>query len=276
MAGNKAMYTGVQQIMDAFDRNAQTPFYSVWSGKDMLFSWNEEDEQKGREFLLENLIASEQNGHSDILKIKFHPKKERTFITDKTPAIATLFVRVCETEWYKNQQSLQPAYSQPAHSPVMERLMAQQTEILSGLSNRLSALEEVQMQEEEDDDDQEDDTLGKIGTILNHPAVMALISAIAPNVINAMKPQAQPMVAGTPQEEVIDEMEEYAPEEIGVVDFTQEEELMANQHTINQINQALERLAKHTDSLGADLTALADMADHNPAQFKMLLGMLRK
>ena len=272
MAGNKAMYTGVNQIMDAFDRNAQTPYYSVWSGKDMLFSYNEDDEQKGREFLLENLIASEQNNHSDILKIKFHPKKEKAFITDKTPSIATLFVRVCETEWFKNQQALQPAFS--GTSPAMERLLQQQTEILSGLSNRLSALEEAQMEEEEEADEEED-VLGKVGTILNHPAVSAIIAAFLPSITNAMKQTPQPKVAGTP-EEVIEEMEEFSPEEIGETDFTDIDEVSLQHHTVNQINEALSRLAQHTNTLAADLIALADMADNNPAQFKMLLGMLRK
>lgn len=273
MAGNKAMYTGVQQIMDAFDRNAQTPFYSVWSGKDMLFSYNEDDEQKGREFLLENLIASEQNGHSDILKIKFHPKKEKAFITDKTPSIATLFVRVCETEWFRRQNELAPVQSM--HSPAMERMLQQQTEILSGLSNRLAALEEAKISEEEEDDEAEDDVLGKVGVILNHPAINALISAFMPAITNAMTNTPQPKVAGTP-EESIEEMEEFTAEEVGAADFVEIDEVALQHHTVNQINDALGRLAQHTDSLAADLTALADMADNNPAQFKMLLGMLRK
>jgi hypothetical protein len=41
------------------------------------------------------------------------------------------------------------------------------------------------------------------------------------------------------------------------------------------INQALDRLEKHCD-LAADLTALANMADNDPALFKILLMQLRK
>ena len=75
MAINKAMYNGVQSIMDAYDRNSETPYYSVWAGRDMVFSYNDDDIEKGRNHLLENLIACEQNEHTDILKIKFQAIK---------------------------------------------------------------------------------------------------------------------------------------------------------------------------------------------------------
>lgn len=271
MAINKAMYTGVNQIMDAFDRNAQTPYYSVWAGKDMIFSYNEDDAEQGRVYLMENLIASEQNEHSDILKIKFHPKKEKTFITDKTPSIATLFVRVCDPNYFKGQ--VQPYQAQPNYG--MQNLMERQLEMLNGINSRLTALEEVQ-EEVEEEEDSEEDVLGKIGTIINHPAVQTLIAALLPNVLTAMKPQPTQAVAGIePELEQLDEMEAYEQEAVGEIDYTQDEQNYHN-HSIQQINIALERLSQHTNSLAADLTALADMADNNPTQFKMLLGMLRK
>lgn len=268
MAINKAMYTGVNQIMDAFDRNSQTPYYSVWAGKDMIFSWNDDDAEQGRVYLMENLIASEQNEHSDILKIKFHPKKEKTFITDKTPSIATLFVRVCDPNYFKNQ--VQPYQAQPNYG--MQNLMERQLEMLNGINSRLTALEEVQ-EEVEEEEDSEDDVLGKIGTIINHPAVQTLIAALLPNVLTAMKPQQTQAVAGIEPE--VEEMEAYDPEVIGEIDYSEEKQNY-HAHSIQQINLALERLSKHTDTLAADLTALADMAEANPTQFKMLLGMLRK
>jgi len=271
MAINKAMYTGVNQIMDAFDRNSQTPYYSVWAGKDMIFSYNEDDSEQGRVYLMENLIASEQNEHSDILKVKFHPKKEKTFITDKTPSIATLFVRVCDPNYFKNQ--VQPYQAQPNYG--MQNLMERQLEMLNGINSRLTALEDVQEDIEEEEDTQ-DDMLGKIGTIINHPAVQSLIAAFLPSVIKNMTTQPQQAVAGIePELEQLDEMEAYEQEAEAEIDYTEDEQNY-HTHSIQQINIALERISKHTDSLAADLTALADMADNNPAQFNLLLGMLRK
>jgi hypothetical protein len=264
MAINKAMYNGVNAIMDAYDRNAQTPYYSVWAGKDMIFSYNEDDQEAGRVHLLENLIACEQNEHSDILKIKFHPKKEKSFITDKSPAISTLFVRVCDPNYMKSQ--VQPYNPQPNYG--LQSLLERQTEILSGLSNRMSALEEAQIQEEEEYEDSEDDTLGKVGVILNHPAIQTILGILLPQVMPILKPQPQPRVAGVEQEEVLEGEEVGDAFEVEAVDQP-EDYLMA-------IDIALQRLEKHTSNLAGDLTALADMADSNPAQFKMLLGMLKK
>jgi hypothetical protein len=259
MAINKAMYTGVNAIMDAFDRNSQTPYYSVWSGKDMIFSFNDDDAEQGRVYLMENLIASEQNEHSDILKIKFHPKKEKLFITDKTPSIATLFVRVCDPNYFKNSQ-VQPYNPQPNFA--LQNIMEKQNELMSTLSNRLALLEEAQIEEEEEET--EDDALGKIGTILNHPVIQTFIAAILPSLMPSVKNAMQPQVSGIEKQEVA-EMEVYAEpfESIGDID---EFELIQN---------SLDRLSKHTNNLGNDLKALADMADNNPAQFKMLLGMLK-
>jgi hypothetical protein len=271
MAINKAMYTGVTQIMDAFDRNAQVPYYSVWAGKDMIFSYNEDDMDQGRVYLMENLIASEQNEHSDILKIKFHPKKEKTFITDKSPAIATLFVRVCDPNYMRGQVIQQSG----GMNYGMQSLIERQMEMLNGISSRLTALEEVQEDEEEEDEDSTDALLGRIGNILNHPTVSAIVATILPNILPMIKPQPQPqpMVSGIDDQlEVLDENEL-----VGASDFEQEAQYVDLQSdTIEKINLALGRLMAHTNDLGGDLTALADMADNNPAQFKMLLSMLKK
>ena len=269
MAINKAMYTGVTQIMDAFDRNAQTPYYSVWAGKDMIFSWNDDDMEQGRVYLMENLVASEQNEHSDILKIKFHPKKEKTFITDKTPSIATLFVRVCDPNYMRGQVVQQSG----GMNYGMQSLLERQMEIMNGINSRLTALEEVQEEEEEEDDT--DALLGRIGNILNHPTVSAIVATILPNILPGMKAQSQPqpIVAGVNNE--LDILEEN--ELVGASDFEQEAQYVDLQSdSIEKINLALGRLMAHTNDLGGDLTALADMADNNPAQFKMLLSMLRK
>lgn len=260
MAINKAMYTGVSAIMDAYDRNSQTPYYSVWSGKDMIFSYNDDDSEQGRVYLMENLIASEQNEHSDILKIKFHPKKEKLFITDKTPSIATLFVRVCDPNYMRNT-NLQPYNPQPNFA--LQSIMEKQNELMATLSNRLALLEEAQIEEEEESE--EDDTLGKIGTILNHPVIQTFISAILPTLIPSVKNTIQPQVAGIKEEDEIQEMELY----------TEPKEVIIGDTNIDSIENSLKRLSKHTNTIEADLKALADMADNNPVQFKMFLSMLK-
>jgi hypothetical protein len=274
MAINKAMYNGVNSIMDAHDRNASTPYYSVWAGKDMIFSYNEDDAEAGRLHLLENLMACEQNEHSDILKIKYHPKKEKLFITDKTPSIATLFVRVCEPSYLRGQ--IQP-YQQAPQPYQNNMLFERQMELLNSISSRLTALEEARLEQEEDDDD--DNGLGKIGLILDHPVVQGLISAVIPAMINSVTKQntEKPVLNGVPDEEISETMERSFDTDIednfNDADLLDLQEERIN-NVSNSIKDSLERLSKHTDNLPDDLKALANMADNNPAQFKIILKML--
>jgi len=273
MAINKAMYNGVNSIMDAHDRNASTPYYSVWAGKDMIFSYNEDDAEAGRIHLLENLMACEQNEHSDILKIKYHPKKEKLFITDKTPSIATLFVRVCEPSYLRGQiQQYQPAPQPYQNNMLQERQM----ELLNSIASRLTALEEARLEEEEDEDD---NGLGKIGLILDHPVVQGLISAVLPTMLNNGNKNntEKPILNGVPDDEISETIQrnfdtdfEDNFDDANLLDL-QEERI---NDVSNSIKNSLERLAAHTDNLPNDLKALANMADNNPAQFKMILKML--
>lgn len=252
MAINKAMYNGVQDIMNAFDRNAETPFFSVWAGRDMVFSFNENDMEKGRNHLLENLIACEQNEHTDILKIKFHPKQEKSFITDKTPSVATLFVRVCDVN--ANRSQLMPMQNFNNTNDRIGSLLEKQTELLSGLHNRLSLLEN-QNEDEDDDEEIEDKTervLGQINGILGNPAVNMILGLLMPKMNDLLKPVQNPTVtslAGFENKEI------------------QEDQVL-------DIETALNRLNNHVENLGLTLTKLADYADKNTDQFNMLLKML--
>lgn len=271
MAINKAMYNGVQSIMDAHDRNASTPYYSVWAGKDMIFSYNEDDAEAGRMHLLENLMACEQNEHSDILKIKYHPKKEKLFITDKTPSIATLFVRVCEPSYLRGQiQQIQPV--QPYQNNM---LVERQMELLNSIASRLTALEEKAIEEEEEE---EENAFGKIGVILDHPVVQGLISAVLPAMLNNVNNKQQQNINGIPSDSKVSEtMEGYNNTDIE--DNFNDSSLLDIQEKgvksiADSIKDSLERLSKHTDTLPEDLEALANMADNNPAQFKMIIKML--
>jgi hypothetical protein len=245
MAINKAMYNGVQDIMNAYDRNAEVPYYSVWAGRDMVFSYNDDDIEKGRNHLLENLIACEQNEHTDILKIKFHPKKEKTFITDKTPAIATLFVRVCDVNQNRGQIMQMPNNYQ---NTQLTSLIEKQNELISGLHNRISLIEETP----EDDEPAESETenvIGRIENLLNHPVLNLVLGLVAPKLGELLKPM--PMVTSLAGVDPIE---------------TQSDEII--------LNNALQRLNNKVENLPLVLTKLADYADNNNSQFNMLVKML--
>jgi hypothetical protein len=167
MALEKAMVTGTRGILEWFDRNATTPYYSVWvNRKQLLFSWNDDDLDAGRTKLEDDLNAIEQNGVSDLLIIKLHPKKEKGgFITDKSPIYASLNFRPAELERpnYGMQQMGGMGYSNKMEN-VLERVLETQNAILTKLN----------AEDLEDEDEPQQNTLG---SLLNNPQVLSLLMA---------------------------------------------------------------------------------------------------
>jgi len=250
MAINRAMYNGVQDIMNAYDRNADTPFYSVWAGRDMIFSFNDDDQEKGRSHLMENLLACEQNEHTDILKIKFHPKKEKLFITDRTPAIATLFVRVCDVNPNRGQYMPMPQNFQQNNQ--IAELLQKQNEMISGLHNRLALIEGDEDEDQSEPESENVAMLGKIEDLLNNPMLNLIIGLLSPKISELMKPQNTiTSLAG------INEV-------VG----------LNNDNDLEILQAALNRLSEHVENLPQTLTKLANYADKNKSQFEMLLKLL--
>lgn len=168
MAIEKAMVTGTSGIMDWFDRNATSPYYSVWvNRKQLLFSWNDDDMEAGRSKLENDLYAIEQNNNNDLLIIKLHPKKDKAgYITDKTPIYGSLVCRASELE--KPMYGMQPmgaiGYNSKMEN-VLERVLETQNAILTKLN-----AEELEEEEEEEDK-------GVLGNILQSPQMQTLLMA---------------------------------------------------------------------------------------------------
>ena len=165
MAYNKAMVAGTREIMEWFDRNATAPYYSVWiDRKQLLFSWNDDDLEKGRTKLENDLMAFEQNGVNELLIIKLHPKKEKGgFITDKSPVYGSLNFRPAEIEKNMYPQQVGSVYN-PRMENVIERILETQNAILTKLN-----AEEL--------DDEIDEQPTGIGAILSNPDVQGLLMA---------------------------------------------------------------------------------------------------
>lgn len=165
MAYNKAMVAGTRELMEWFDRNATTPYYSVWiDRKQLLFSWNDDDLEKGRTKLENDLMAFEQNNVNELLIIKLHPKKEKGgFITDKSPVYGSLNFRAAEIEKNMYPQQVGSVYN-PRMENVIERILETQNAILTKLNA-------------EDLDNEIDEQPTGIGAILSNPDVQGLLMA---------------------------------------------------------------------------------------------------
>jgi hypothetical protein len=183
----KAQCTGTTGVMDWFDRNATSPYYSVCeiiSGtkRDLLFSCNNESIDNARRILEENISAFEQNGVNTLYALILHPQLDKTgYITSSTPSHAMLKFRAAELE--------QPVYGVGAYtgsgggnSYAMEKIMDK----LNMLESRLAAAEEF--------DEVDMPPQSPISNMLNNPQVQeALISGLlgmVGNMLNGGKPMS--------------------------------------------------------------------------------------
>jgi hypothetical protein len=172
MAVNKAQATGTRRIMEWFDRNATTPYFSVWSNttpskKELNFGWYEEDLEAGRNKLENDLDALEQNGVNELYTILLHQKKNKDgYITLDTPYYASLKFRAAELEqpMIMPMQHIAGMSSNHRLESVLEKMMETQNMILT----KLSADE---FDEEEDDNDEND----MIGGLMKNPEIQAMI-----------------------------------------------------------------------------------------------------
>lgn len=183
MAVNKAWCTGTSALMDWFNDNAEQPYYSVWRGRNLSFSWNNDDLEAGRAKLQNDINFAEQNNVSEVLTIKLHPRKDKGFITDKTPTYASLDFRPAALE-------TQAMYGVPVqgNNYQMDRIL----EKLNTLESRISANEAMGEVEDYDDAPQ-----SPINAMLNNPDVQhALVSGILGLLGGLVAPSNTSAIAG--------------------------------------------------------------------------------
>jgi hypothetical protein len=179
MAINKAWCTGTSALLDWYDSNAQSPYYSVWRGRNLSFSWNNDDMEAGRQKLENDINFAEQNNVTEVLTIKLHPKKDKGYITNGTPVYASLDFRPCALE----SAVYGLPVSQPSNyaiSQIMEELKVIKSQIAGN---------EMDFEEEEEDNKPE----SPINALLNNPDVhQALVSGLL-GLIGGMFTQAPPV-----------------------------------------------------------------------------------
>jgi len=167
MAINKAWCTGVNALMEWFDDHAEQPYYSVWRGRNLSFSWNNDDMEAGRLKLLNDISFAEHNNVSEVLTLKLHNKKDKSgYITSSTPTYGSLDFRPSPME----QQSYGVSVPNAANSYAMEKILDK----LNVLESKIAGYESM-----EDDFEEEEKPLSPINAMLNNPEIQqALVSGV--------------------------------------------------------------------------------------------------
>lgn len=307
MAVQKAMYTGVESIMSAFDALCNdVPYYSVWYSQIVIgFSFNDTDLEKGKDKLREVLQAAEQNGHNDIIIIKFHPDQEKKFITNKTPVTGTMYVRVNEIgETKPYEQPNQPLQIVAGRQTIPlvttnepDKFTAEQWESMTALKNLPQTIAGIVKSEFEalglDEDDEPEPAPNSIGSIamehLKNPdiakdlisGIFTFLNKFTPAQLAPIAPYLAPIaqqVAGigkiTPKEQV-EQTEPEAAKEQTVEEMAQQPEVAPEyKYDVEVLDDSLIRLTKHCQ-IDTALAMLADYADKNPEEFKSMITGLK-
>jgi hypothetical protein len=240
---NKAFLTGTDAVMQWYDTNAKTTFWSVNDSKgDILFYYGGNDENEAREHLENNLRMAEQQGVEATLTLRIHPKMPKSGYFEKkdTGMVVTHF----------RPTSFNPISYQPMNQMGYAGQPNLMTEI-NALRSEIAALK-MQQEIEEDDEEEEPEEENFLAGFMKSPQIQSMILSQLSSIF-------------APQQKVTH------------VAGIEKPETMTNEiDNEERIYEAVERLKLIDDQLASDLELLCEMAETDKMQFNFLLKMLRK
>jgi hypothetical protein len=241
---NRAFLTGTDMVLQWYDENAKTNFWSVNDSKgDILFYYSGNDENEARQHLENNLRMAEQQGVEATLTLRIHPKLPKSGYFEKKDS-GMVITHFRPTSF--NAISYQPMNQMGMVNP---NLMNE----INSLRSEIAALK-MQQEMEEDEEEEEPEEENFLAGFMKSPQVQTMILS-----------QLSSLFA--PQQKVTH------------VAGIEKPETMTNEIEIDneeRIYDAIERLKLVDDQLASDLELLCKMAETDKMQFNFLLKMLRK
>lgn len=245
----KAWTVGTDQVMKYIEDFATSPYYSLWHGSQLVFSWAG-DQQKGRDVLEENIRTYEENGITDTFTLRLYSDSIKGDITNKTPYSGSLNFRPTDS------------YRVTEQAPALGGVMFPNNRGLQAIYDKLDQLD-ARINTTEKGETLDQGALGTIGKLLEMPGVpeaaAPLIGVISAFMAKTLGVDAAAAMAATPA------MPAAAQGSIGAISEDQ----------ADKIDQALDVLENASPTIGDDLLKLAQIAEQDPGKFQMLLTMLR-
>lgn len=242
---NNAGIVGTSDVMDWYDRNAPTHFWSVTDSKGRFIFLNvENDENISREKLEANIRAAESQGIEATYTLNIYPKVPKCgYYTRKDEPMVVCVFRPTAFNPISYQPMNQMGY------PGQPNLMTE----INALRSEIAALK-MQQDMEEDEEEEEPEEENFLAGFMKNPQIQTMILS-----------QLSSLFA--PQQKVTH------------VAGIEKPETMTNELQIDneeRIYDAIERLKAVDDQLASDLELLCEMAETDKMQFNFLLKMLRK
>lgn len=184
----KPLYCGAANVMQAFDSlRPDNAYFSVWQGNKMLYQYNGEDMNAGRDILDQMMTAAENNYNTDVFDIKFHSKLDDGYITNKSKIIGTMPVRAYDTSDSSTEGIT--GLTRPGDIPKPVYNMLQKIEEHMTMDARLKALEEAKP------DVKEPDWFDRISGLLEKPGMVETVGSL-------LAPLLQKLIPGAPVQNV--------------------------------------------------------------------------
>ena len=248
---------GVTEVLNQFDYR-ETPFFAVYQGKDLKFENIDDDLEAARNLLETHLKQLENNGSTAPFKITWYKRinaaNERP---DQNSLMGSNTFRVTRIgsnmqDYFAIQRGDLPFPSKM--NGVDESLLTRFEQTLAGIESRLTAME---MPLEESEENEEDQTptqkiLGALSGVIQHPQVQELLANKLIGFLN-MIPTSQPQLI-QPTNKI--------------------NQMPISENDLPVLNEYLQILIGAGMGL-EDFKKLSNIAQNNPQQFSMLLGMLK-
>lgn len=237
----------VPDVITAYE-NWDCPAFAIWNNKQLLFTYDREDAsvEEGSQLLQQWLELIERNGSAGIYTLAIYRDQKKS-ITNSTPYNGSVNFQLNEYN-YNGQPGSLNGPSDPGLKLIMDKMATMQLE-----------MERIKNSKEEEEEEETDtDAIGQITSLLNHPVIAGLISAILPGnkqlPVSTMKPVSDPVAPGGTATRIA-----------GMAD-TENDQV--------RIAEALKRLQAKVPDLPGMMERLAAFAETKPVQFKLYLASL--
>jgi hypothetical protein len=171
----QARYIGLDEVLEAFQKKAKTPYFSMWIKGQPLEQYNGDEMDEAIEMITEEINLNKKRGVTHEIELYLHPKKEKIYDRRKSDKYAVIGFRSFELP------------GQLSGAPVDQSMYNNYAlhQELNAIKSQLAALQATHPDEDDEDEESETDGfLNGFNKIIEHPLVMAIASKF----LNAPQP----------------------------------------------------------------------------------------
>lgn len=255
MAGVNCEFKGPEASLTGFDMQVEhndTPYFSIWAGKDLRFYGKDPDSSAARAHFEQILLVLHQSGSTQIYTCKFHDELNKRGKVDNTlPVIGSFNFRLFDGFGSANQgerwhQGTPAVQQQGAPANTVNSLMNKmQEKLLERMFNQLEAADQAAISGPGDEYDEKKQFILDIANSEVGSQLIGLISDYLPRPKYArMQQQQQPAhVAGIDDDQVL---------------------------------AFVARLRARDPEFDSNLAMLADLAEQSPFMYKKAIKKLKE